>query len=107
MNLHPLEIVPTSAQTGRGIEALRGAIERLARSLPESAHTARAFLPIDRVFNVKGAGVVVTGTLTRGRLTAGQELRVHGRTVRRRALAGAFRFTDARRNSSTRRRALP
>jgi selenocysteine-specific elongation factor len=78
MNLQPIEVVPTSVQTGRGIEALRGAVEQLARSLPDPAHTARAFLPIDRVFNVKGAGVVVTGTLTRGRLTAGQELRVHG-----------------------------
>lgn len=78
MGLQPSEIVPTSAQTGRGIQELRSAVERLAHSLPDPARTARALLSIDRVFNVKGAGAVVTGTLTRGRLSVGQEIHLHG-----------------------------
>jgi selenocysteine-specific elongation factor len=77
LGLEPFDVVHTSVQTGLGLDALRSALRRLARSLPALAETARAWLPIDRVFSVKGAGTVVTGTLTRGRLAVGQAVSVH------------------------------
>jgi selenocysteine-specific elongation factor len=77
-NIEPAGVVRTSTVTGLGVDAVRDAVETLANALPAAERTARAFLPIDRVFNVKGAGTVVTGTLSRGRLSVGAELHVHG-----------------------------
>ena len=92
-----------SASTGAGLDEFRAALVALvgrvvARGLP--AGPAR--LAIDRVFSVKGRGVVVTGTLRGGPLERGMALRllpgdrearvrevqVHGRTVDRVAGGG-------------------
>lgn len=70
-----VEAVPVSAMTGEGIPALREALARLCQELPAPDADARARLWIDRVFSVKGAGTVVTGTLAQGRLRVGD--RVH------------------------------
>ena len=63
-------IVPVSAVTGQGLEALRAELARLAEGAGDRPRprdgTAR--LPIDRVFSMKGFGTVVTGTLVSGRL---------------------------------------
>jgi selenocysteine-specific elongation factor len=76
-------ILTTSALTGAGLDDLRGALValrdqvRLARRPPTIA--------IDRVFSVKGRGVVVTGTLRGGPLSRGDSLRLlpgAGRSVR-------------------------
>jgi len=71
-------MVHTSAETSQGIEELEGALVELAAALPRHQASARLWLPIDRVFSVRGAGTVVTGTLTRGRILAGEELFVAG-----------------------------
>ncbi|HEU5430095.1 MAG TPA: DNA/RNA-binding winged helix domain-containing protein, partial [Thermomicrobiales bacterium] len=44
--------------------------------IPVSSGANRPRLPIDRVFTVAGFGTVVTGTLSGGALTIGQELRI-------------------------------
>lgn len=67
-------VIPVSAQTGAGLEALRGALDGLVRSTPRRSHQGPALLPIDRVFSVKGFGTVVTGTLERGRIQVGDGL---------------------------------
>ncbi|MFE5091261.1 selenocysteine-specific translation elongation factor [Streptomyces sp. NPDC056638] len=72
--LSGLEAVVTSAPTGAGIPELRQALGRLAARLPKPAPTPRARLWIDRVFTVRGAGTVVTGTLGAGTLARGDEL---------------------------------
>lgn len=62
--------------SGRGIDALREALFEACRSLetdPERL-ASPAFMPIDRSFVLKGVGTVVTGTLVRGRLEAGQSV---------------------------------
>ncbi|MEZ4448226.1 MAG: SelB C-terminal domain-containing protein [Nannocystaceae bacterium] len=64
-------IVPCSAVTGEGLEALRVAVRRHADALPPRVVRDRPILPIDRVFTLKGHGTVITGTLLRGRLGAG------------------------------------
>ena len=61
----------TSAQTGLGIDALR---DYLA-NLPELAEIDKPFrYAIDRVFSVKGAGTVVTGTAFAGTVAIDDEL---------------------------------
>ncbi len=81
-------IVPVSAVTGAGLKDLQTVLDAvLAGNRPRPAGT-RPRLPIDRVFTVSGFGTVVTGTLSGGALTVGQELRVapRGLTTRIRGL---------------------
>jgi selenocysteine-specific elongation factor len=87
------ESVAVSAVTGAGIDDLRAALSRLVSKLPAADATARMRLWVDRVFSVKGAGTVVTGTLGDGRLTVGDELVVgaSGRPVRVRGLQSCRR----------------
>ena len=61
-------IVAVDSLDGTGLDDLRTALESLVADTPESADRARPRLWIDRVFAPKGAGTVVTGTLTGGRL---------------------------------------
>ncbi len=71
---HP--IVPVSSPTGRGLDALRAALdEELAGTSPRP-DLGRPRLPVDRSFAMPGFGTVVTGTLTGGRLHVGDELLV-------------------------------
>ncbi|HEX7020386.1 MAG TPA: selenocysteine-specific translation elongation factor, partial [Gemmatimonadaceae bacterium] len=79
-------IVPVSAATGSGIEALRAAIAALPRRARADRGMVR--MPIDRVFSMKGFGTVVTGTLVSGELHADEELVVapDGRQVKVRGL---------------------
>jgi selenocysteine-specific elongation factor len=61
-------IVPVSATTGEGLDALRAALAAVARELPTRAADDVFRLPIDRAFTVKGTGTVVTGTVWSGAL---------------------------------------
>jgi selenocysteine-specific elongation factor len=92
-------IVPVSARTGAGLDALREALQAAAREIPARDAAGLARLPIDRAFSMKGFGAVVTGTLVAGTLEEGQAaeilpqrlqarirgLQVHGRATRRAA----------------------
>jgi selenocysteine-specific elongation factor len=74
-------VVPVSATTNDGLEALGAALVRLRdRVLADPAYVQTSGRPprlaIDRVFGVKGRGVVVTGTLHGGPLEKGASLRV-------------------------------
>ena len=67
-------MIPVSARTGAGLDALRAAIvETSARTRGRSSEDL-ARLPIDRVFSMKGFGTVVTGTLVSGRIAVDDEL---------------------------------
>ena len=65
-----------------GLDELRAAVERMTAALPAPPTTATR-LWVDRVFTVRGAGTVVTGTLGSGRIAAGDQLIVapSGETV--------------------------
>ncbi|HVT11290.1 MAG TPA: selenocysteine-specific translation elongation factor [Fimbriimonadaceae bacterium] len=66
-------ILEVSAPTGAGIPELRQALlEALRASTPEGLQDAPWYLPIDRVFTVKGHGAVVTGTLAQGLVKIGE-----------------------------------
>jgi selenocysteine-specific elongation factor len=64
--LEKAEVVPVSAKTGEGIEALKAALVRAAASVPRRPADGPLFLPVDRAFTLKGFGTVVTGTLLSG-----------------------------------------
>jgi selenocysteine-specific elongation factor len=71
------EVVPVSARTGAGLETLRQTLERVASTVPSRAGSSDpARLHIDRVFTIRGAGTVVTGTLWSGTIGRGDELTV-------------------------------
>jgi len=67
-------IVPVSARTGAGLDALRAALMQAAVGALGRSADAVARLPIDRVFSMKGFGTVVTGTLVSGRISTDDEL---------------------------------
>jgi selenocysteine-specific elongation factor len=69
-------VVPCSAVTGFGLDALRAALDAMLERAPAPESEGRPRQFIDRVFTIKGAGTVVTGTLTGGPLTIGQEAEV-------------------------------
>ena len=69
-------IVPVSAKTGQGMDALRAALRELAVTVPSRASDQLARLPIDRVFTIKGFGTVVTGTLMAGRVRVDDRVEV-------------------------------
>ena len=61
-------ILAVDSLSGDGLDDLREALDELVAATPESQDRNRPRLWIDRVFAAKGAGTVVTGTLTGGRL---------------------------------------
>jgi selenocysteine-specific elongation factor len=79
-------VVPVDVPAGIGVDDLRGALDDLLASTPVAADRDRPRLWVDRSFAAKGAGTVVTGTLTGGRLRVGDELTVAGAPVRVRGL---------------------
>ncbi|HVY47288.1 MAG TPA: selenocysteine-specific translation elongation factor, partial [Minicystis sp.] len=72
------EVVVCSARTGEGLDAVAHAVRRALEKLPPRAHGPRARLSVDRVFSVKGAGTVVTGTLVEGKIAQGAPLVIVG-----------------------------
>ena len=67
-------VVPVSAATGRGLEELSAVLADQGRKAREKGRDDLARLPVDRVFTIRGAGTVVTGTLWSGRMNVGQTL---------------------------------
>ena len=70
------EIVPVSSRTGEGLDDLKAALGRAAKATKRQKTSDSARLPIDRVFTIKGAGTVITGTLWSGAVSTGDELEV-------------------------------
>jgi len=69
-----VDAVCVSAVTGAGLPELRGALGGLVDSLPAPEPRADVRLWIDRAFTIRGAGTVVTGTLTEGTIRVDDEL---------------------------------
>lgn len=67
-------LVPVSAHKGIGLEALKDALRAEAAALPERGMGEPFRLPVDRIFTMPGAGVVVTGTCWSGRVAVGDQL---------------------------------
>lgn len=67
-------VIPVSSTTGTGLDDLRDHLVQLVRHSAPTLNRRRPRLWIDRVFAVKGAGTVVTGTLIDGAIHVGDEL---------------------------------
>ncbi len=73
-SLRNAPIVKVSSVDGTGIGELKAAINRLASKMTPRQDIGKPRLPIDRVFVMKGSGLVVTGTLTGGCLSSGEDV---------------------------------
>ncbi|MGZ8641980.1 MAG: selenocysteine-specific translation elongation factor [Actinomycetota bacterium] len=76
-------IVPVSSVSGEGIDALATALDAMLDGAG-STEDARARLHIDRVFTIKGAGTVVTGTLAGECIRVADEVELYPAGVRAR-----------------------
>ena len=66
-------LVACSPLTGEGMDELREAIDAMVARAPDPESGGRPRLFVDRVFTIRGAGTVITGTLAGGDLTVGDE----------------------------------
>ena len=69
-------IVAVSSQTGEGVPDLIAALDRAIAEAP-APEDARTRLFVDRIFAIKGAGTVATGTLTGDCLQTGEEIELY------------------------------
>ncbi len=90
--LEGVPVIHIDALDGLGVNELRDALDDLLNILPISEDVNRPRLWIDRVFAAKGAGTVVTGTLTGGSLKVDDDLELlpHHRQVRIRSLQNHY-----------------
>ncbi len=81
-------IIPVSSVSGAGVDQLVQELDQLSQGVPQPADEDDPLLWVDRVFSIKGAGTVVTGTLTQGCLAVERqvELGPHGEMARIRGL---------------------
>ncbi len=68
-------VLPVSAHSGQGVEALRQHLQGAARAQTQHRPQAAAFrMAIDRAFTLDGVGTVATGTVHAGTVNLGDEL---------------------------------
>jgi selenocysteine-specific elongation factor len=72
----PWKAVPCSTRTGEGVEDVRLALDRAAALVTPRAAEGEPLLHVDRVFSIRGAGTVVTGTLWSGSIGRGDVVRI-------------------------------
>ncbi len=89
-------VVPVSAVTGAGVDALRDALADLVGRIGRRVGAGRSRLYVDRAFSVAGAGTVVTGTLWGAPLATGDRVRIHpgARSARIRSIEAHDRPVD-------------
>ncbi len=85
---HNTPIIRVSAAKNTGIDRLKSEIQSLIPRMKPKRDIHKPRLCIDRVFNIRGSGTVVTGTLSGGRLSVNQEIHLFpsGRTARIRSI---------------------
>ncbi len=86
--LQSAPVVRVSAKTKQGLDRLIESLNDVLGLATPRTDFGRPRLPIDRVFSMAGFGTVVTGTLTDGRLSIGDEVQIlpSGKTGRVRGL---------------------
>src|SRR5436309_13065551 len=100
------DAVPVSAKTGEGLDELREALAKAARSLKHKGSEAATRLYVDRAFTLRGIGTVVTGTLWSGSIAPGDELRVEPSGLRTRARSVQVHDADVERAEAGQRVAV-
>ncbi len=69
-------IVDVSAKTGQGLNELRESLAVAAAAARRREASDLFRMPVDRVFSIRGAGTVVTGTTWSGALKVGEKVRL-------------------------------
>lgn len=69
-------VMPVSAMTGMGVDALRAALVRAEAETLTRASDGRFRLVIDRSFTLAGTGTVVTGTVVSGSVAPGDQVTI-------------------------------
>jgi selenocysteine-specific elongation factor len=69
-------IVRVSAKTKSGLDEFTSRLQAVLEQKPTRPDLNRPRLPVDRVFTMSGFGTVVTGTLSDGHLSVGDEIEV-------------------------------
>ncbi|NDV19293.1 selenocysteine-specific translation elongation factor [Pseudodesulfovibrio sp. JC047] len=67
-------ILPVSAHTGEGLDALKDQLRALITEFKPRRRSDLFRLPVDRVFTMKGHGTVVTGTMVSGAVSVGEDV---------------------------------
>ncbi len=75
--LETAPMVAVSSTTGEGLDEVREVLDTLVRTSEFSEPHGPFRLPVDRVFTMKGFGVVVTGTSISGRIGVGEDITVY------------------------------
>ena len=70
-------VLPVSAHTGEGLEALKEALKGLVAEFKPRRRSDLFRLPVDRVFTMKGHGTVVTGTMISGSISVGDDITLY------------------------------
>ncbi|MFP4481342.1 MAG: selenocysteine-specific translation elongation factor [Thermovirgaceae bacterium] len=74
--LEKMPLATVSALRGTGLERLRELIGEMVGTLRKKNPEGAFFMPIDRAFQVKGFGTVVTGTAYRGKVQVNDALEI-------------------------------
>ena len=74
--LQDASIVRVSARTQTGLDSLLTTLQSLLETKPHRPDLSRPRLPVDRVFTMSGFGTVVTGTLSDGHFSLGDEVEI-------------------------------
>jgi selenocysteine-specific elongation factor len=74
--LEDAPIIRVSAKTKIGLDELLTKLTEILREKPARLDLERPRLPIDRVFSMPGFGTIVTGTLSDGHLSIGDEVTI-------------------------------
>ncbi len=72
--LQGADIFPLSTETGEGIDALKIALDMASKDITPRQPQGLFRLAIDRRFNIRGSGMVVTGSVFAGSTTTGDTL---------------------------------
>jgi len=87
-------IVVCDSLSGRGMDQVRATLDRVLTDAPAARDLGRPRLWIDRVFTSRGAGTVVTGTLTGGSFAIDDEVDAGGHPARVRGIETAGRKVE-------------
>lgn len=69
-------IIPVSSVTLKGIEEVKKQIENLKTQIEDRPVNSYFRMPVDRVFIIKGFGLIVTGTVFEGMIKKNQEVQI-------------------------------
>ena len=85
--LEAAPVVVCDSVSGRGLDDVRAGLDAVIAQTPTARDDGRPRLWVDRVFAAKGAGTVVTGTLTGGTVAVDDDVEVGSRRLRARVRA--------------------